>query len=57
MYSIINYSEHDAGIKEIIVDFIAELASLPGAMGSMALCLEDTGFYVKNGEGEWIKVV
>lgn len=56
MYNIIDHADHDAGVKEYVVDTIAEIAELPGAMGSTALCLEDMGLYIKNGKGEWKKL-
>lgn len=56
MYNIISYGDYDAGVKEYVVDTIAELNELPGAMGSSAFCFEDSKFYFKDGQGNW-KVV
>lgn len=53
MYKIIGYSDADSGIKEYVVDTVAEMWELPGAMGSTALVLENMNFYIKDGEGNW----
>jgi hypothetical protein len=56
MYNIIDHADHDAGVKEYVVDTINEVASLPGSMGSTALCLEDMSLYIKDGQGVWRKM-
>lgn len=56
MYNIVDYADHDAGVKEYVVDTIAEIASLPGSMGSTAFCLEDKNLYMKDGQGVWRKI-
>lgn len=56
MYSIIDHADNDAGIKDFVVDTIDEIASLPGSMGSTALCLEDMCFYIRDGKGVWRKM-
>lgn len=53
MYNIIDHADHDAGIKEYVVDTFAEMAELPGSMGSIAFCIEDKKFYIKDGQDEW----
>lgn len=53
MYNIIDHADHDAGVKEYVVDTIAELEELPGSMGSLAYCFEDKKFYIKDGHGNW----
>lgn len=57
MYIIIGYSKHDAGVKEYVVDTKAEMSKIGGVMGSIALCLEDMKYYIKDGKGEWREVV
>ena len=49
MYNIIDHADHDAGVKEYVVDTIKEIDTLSGSMGSTALCLENMTFYIKNG--------
>lgn len=56
MYNVIDHADHNAGIKEYVVDTVAELQELPGDMGSSAFCFEDKKFYIKNGNGIWEKV-
>ena len=56
MYNIIDHADHDASVKEYIVDTVAELENLPGAMGSSAFCLEDKSIYIKDGSGSWRKI-
>jgi hypothetical protein len=53
MYNVIDHADHNAGVKEYVVDTVAELISLPGDMGSMAFCFEDMKFYIKDGKGNW----
>ena len=53
MYNIINYADYNAGIKEYVVDTVAEIESLPGLMGSTALCLENMTLYIKDGQDKW----
>ena len=57
MYIIIGYSKHDAGVKEYVVDTKAEMSKIGGVMGTIALCLEDMKYYIKDGKGEWREVV
>ena len=56
MYNVIDHADHNAGVKEYVVDTIAEMEKLPGDMGSSAFCIEDKSFYIKSGSGEWVKV-
>lgn len=56
MYNILNYANHNAGIREYIVDTIKELELLSCLMGSSALVLEDMNLYLKDGEEKWKKV-
>jgi hypothetical protein len=56
MYNIIGYADFNAGVKEYVVDTVAELQELPGDMGSSAFCFEDKSFYIKNGNDTWEKV-
>lgn len=56
MYNIIDHADHDAGVKEYVVDTINEITSLSGSMGSTALCLEDMSLYIKDGQGVWRKM-
>lgn len=56
MYNIVNYADYDAGVKDCIVDTVSEIASLPGSMGSAALCMEDTSLYIKDSQGIWRKM-
>lgn len=53
MYNILDHSDHNAGIKEYVVDTYAEVETLPGDMGSTALCLENKKIYIKDGKGNW----
>jgi hypothetical protein len=53
MYNVIDHADYNAGVKEYVVDTIAEMEKLPGDMGSMAYCFEDKKFYIKDGEGNW----
>lgn len=53
MYKIIGYSNADAGVKEYVVDTLAEMWEISCAMGSTALVLENMNFYIKDGEGGW----
>lgn len=53
MYKVIEHSDNDAGIKEIVVDTLAEMPALPCSMASVALCLEDMKYYIKDGQGNW----
>lgn len=57
MYNIIDYADHDAGIKEYVVDTIAEMTKLSGGMGSIAFCFEDMTFYIKDSVGNWRKMM
>jgi hypothetical protein len=57
MYNIIDYADHNAGIKEYVVDTIAEMAELSGGMGSIAFCFEDMKFYIKDSAGNWRKMI
>ena len=56
MYNVIDYADHNAGVKEYVVDTVAELQELPGDMGSSAFCFEDKSFYLKKSDGTWVKV-
>lgn len=56
MYNIIDHADHDAGIKQYVVDTIKETMELPGSMGSTALCLEDMSLYIRDGKGNWRKL-
>ena len=53
MYKIVDYSDYDAGVKDIIADTMADLEEAPCSMGSTALVLEDMKFYVKDGNDQW----
>lgn len=53
MYKVIDHADHDAGVKEFVVDTIAEMQDLPAGMGSQAFCFEDKKFYIKDGNGVW----
>jgi hypothetical protein len=53
MYNIIDHADYNAGVKEYVVDTIAELQELPGDMGSSAFVFEDMKFYLKDGQGNW----
>jgi hypothetical protein len=57
MYNIIDHADHNAGIKEYVVDTIAEMAELSGGMGSIAFCFEDMKFYIKDSAGNWRKMI
>lgn len=57
MYNIIDHADYNAGIKEYVVDTIAELQELPGDMGSSAFVFENMKFYLKDGQGEWRMIV
>lgn len=56
MYKVIDHADHDAGVKEYVVDTIAELGELPGSMGSVAFCFEDMKFYIRDGQGGWRQI-
>ena len=56
MHRIINYADYDAGVKEYVVETIAEMLNLSGSMGSTAFCLEDMSYYIKDSLGEWRKI-
>jgi hypothetical protein len=49
MYKVIDHADYNAGIKEYVVDTMAELESLSGDMGSSAFCFETMKFYLKDG--------
>lgn len=50
-------NDNDNGVKEYIVDTLADLSKLPKKyLGSAALCLETSDVYVLNTKGEWIKI-
>jgi hypothetical protein len=49
MYKVIDHADYNAGIKEYVVDTMAELQSLSGDMGSSAFCFETMKFYLKDG--------
>jgi hypothetical protein len=57
MYKIVDYSDYDAGVKDIIADTLADLKRAPCSMGSTALVLENMKFYVKDGSGNWRELV
>ena len=45
------------GINEYVCDTIDDLQDLPRCkMGSVALVLEDSSLYVKDGNGDWRKI-
>ena len=56
MYKVIGHADYDAGVKDYAVDTIAELAEVPGSMGSTAFVFEDMNFYMKDGQGIWRKI-
>ena len=56
MYKIIDYSDYDAGVKEIVVDTLAEMYNVPCGMGSQAFCFEDKKFYIKDSNENWIPI-
>lgn len=57
MYNVIDHADHNAGIKEYVVDTIAEMNNLAGDMGSICLCLEDMKYYIKDGQDNWREVI
>lgn len=49
--------DNDNGVREYIIDTLADLEKLPTKyLGSAALCLETSDVYVLNTKGEWIKI-
>ena len=58
MYKVIsNDGDVAYGIKELVCDTVEDLKTLPSCqMGSSVLVIEDATVYMKNGEGEWVKL-
>lgn len=45
------------GLKEFVVDTAADLAAIPPCIqGSVALDISTSEVYMKNGDGEWVKL-
>lgn len=53
MYKIVDYSDYDAGVKDVIADTLEDLKDAPCSMGSTALVLEDMKYYVLDGQDNW----
>jgi hypothetical protein len=56
MYRIIDHADSDGGIREYVVDTLAELAEISCSMGSTAFCIENMSLYIKDGKGQWRKM-
>ena len=60
MYSTIRRDDNVSyGVNEYVCDSVADLDSLPKCSpGSTAIVLEpgNTGVYMKNSEGKWVKL-
>ena len=46
------------GVNEYVIDTPEEIASLPRHcdMGSIAIVISTSEIYMKNGQGEWVKL-
>jgi hypothetical protein len=53
VYKIVDYSDYDAGVKDVVADTLADLEDVPCSMGSTALVLEDMKYYVLDGQDNW----
>ena len=56
MYRIINYADYDAGVKEYVVETIAEMNALICSFGSTAFCLETMSYYIRDSHGAWREI-
>lgn len=58
MYSITKQNNSISyGIKEFVCDTNEDLKNLPDCdMGSSAIVIEPSSVYLKNSQGEWIKI-
>ena len=53
MYKIVDYSDHDAGVKDIVADTMDDLLEAPCSMGSVALVLTNMKYFILDGSGNW----
>ena len=58
MYKMTAHDGNTAyGLKEFVVDTAADLAAIPPCIqGSVALDISTSEVYMKNGDGEWVKL-
>lgn len=53
MFKIVDYSDYDAGVRDIVADTMEDLKNTGCSMGSTALVIENMKYYVLDGQGEW----
>lgn len=51
-------SKLESGADEYIVDSVADLKSIDNVcdMGTVALVIENSAVYIKNGSGKWVEL-
>lgn len=56
MFKIVDYSDYDAGVKDIVADTMEDLNKVHCSMGSVALVIENMKYYVLDGQGKWREI-
>lgn len=56
MFKIVDYSDYDAGVKDIVADTMEDLNEVPCSMGSTALVIENMKYYILDGYDEWREI-